>query len=245
MKTLLLLGYGKMANALALGLKENYTLEISGRDEKKIQNFCKQHNLIPLKASNTFDINNKEVLLCVKPYALQDLHFTGKAKCVYSILNGVSLESLKEKIDSKNYIRAMPNVSASLKKSITSLCGDENAKKDSFDIFNSIGKCVWIEEKSMPIATALGGCAPAFLALIAESLMDAGVINGLNREEATQITQGLFEGFSTLLDSQSANTIKESVMSPGGSTAKGIESLEIDGLRGIIQKAILASKIKA
>ena len=234
-----------MAYALALGLRDKYDILVSGRDDKKIESFCKNLSLTPLKASNSFDVQDLEILLCIKPYALFDLQFTKKAKCVYSILNGISLESLKEKIDSQSYIRAMPNVSASLKKSITSLCGDENAKDNAFAIFESIGKCVWIEEKMMPIATALGGCAPAFLALIAESLIDSGVINGLNREQATQITQGLFEGFSELLKTQSANVIKESVMSPGGSTAKGVESLESDALRGIIQRAILASKNKA
>lgn len=119
MKSLILLGYGKMARALALGLKGKFALYVGGRDFHKIQEFCKELQLSVLpQTNNTIDIEGKEILLCVKPYALGQFRFVGKAKCVYSILNAVSLETLKESIQSQNYIRAMPNVAASVGKSI-------------------------------------------------------------------------------------------------------------------------------
>ena len=181
-------------------------------------------------------------MLCVKPYALGAFKFVGKAECVYSILNATTLEALRASIESKGFIRAMPNVAASVGKSITTLCGDESYKKRAVEIFNAIGKSGWIEEKMMPTAAALGGCAPAFLAMVAESLIDSGVVNGLTREQSKEIVEGLFEGFGELLQTTHPALLKESVMSPGGSTAQGVASLEKNALRNAFFEAVLASK---
>ncbi|MCL9823092.1 pyrroline-5-carboxylate reductase [Helicobacter colisuis] len=243
MKTLILLGYGKMARALALGLKEKANIQVAGRNPQKIREFCDDLGLTPLSQNNNLiEVQDQEILLCVKPYALQSFQFVGKAKCVYSILNAITLETLRNRIESEAFIRAMPNVAASVGKSITSLCGDEVYKQRAFEIFNSIGKSVWIEEKMMSVAAALGGCAPAFLAMVAESLVDAGVTNGLTRNESKEIVEGLFEGFGTLLQTTHPALLKESVMSPGGSTAQGVASLEKNSLRNTFFEAVLASK---
>ncbi|EES89154.1 pyrroline-5-carboxylate reductase [Helicobacter canadensis] len=243
MKSLILLGYGKMARALALGLKDKVHLQVAGRNPQKIREFCNDLQLTPLlQKDNLIEVQDQEILLCVKPYALQSFQFVGKAKCVYSILNATTLEILRSKIQSEGFIRAMPNVAASVGKSITSLCGDEAYKQRAFEIFNAIGKSVWIEEKTMAVAAALGGCAPAFLAIVAESLMDAGVTNGLTRNESKEIVEGLFEGFGALLQTTHPTLLKESVMSPGGSTAQGVASLEKNALRNAFFEAVMASK---
>ncbi|TLD85445.1 pyrroline-5-carboxylate reductase [Helicobacter sp. MIT 05-5294] len=244
MKSLILLGYGKMAKALAQGLKQRYNLRVCGRNFAKVQAFCEELGLTPLALENsTIPLKeDDEILLCVKPYALKEFYFHGKAKCVYSILNATSLATLRETIESQNYIRAMPNVCASVGQSITSLCGDLAYQQEAFGVFDSIGKSVWLEEKDFPLATALGGCAPAFLALVAESLIDSGVTYGLGREDSTQIVRTLFSGFALLLEQNHPTLLKESVMSPGGSTAQGVAALEKHALKNAFLEAILASK---
>ena len=85
MKTLVLLGYGKMARALALGLKEKANIQVAGRNPQKIREFCDDLGLTPLSQNNNLiEVQDQEILLCVKPYALQSFQFVGKAKCVYS-----------------------------------------------------------------------------------------------------------------------------------------------------------------
>ncbi|CAM3590957.1 MULTISPECIES: pyrroline-5-carboxylate reductase [Helicobacter] len=244
MQSLILLGYGKMAKALAQGLKNKYKLLVCGRNLAKVQSFCEELNLTPLFLENsTIPLKESdEILLCVKPYALNQFRFNGKAKCVYSILNATSLETLKAVIESQYYIRAMPNICASVGQSITSLCGDLAFQKEAIAIFDSIGKSVWLEEKHFPLATALGGCAPAFLALVAESLIDSGVTYGLTREDSTQIVRTLFSGFASLLEQNHPTLLKENVMSPGGSTAQGIATLEKHALKNAFLEAVLASK---
>ena len=249
METLILVGYGKMARALAFGLRDRFNLKICGRDKFKISAFCEELskdrscNIKPyFLDNNTIDIQDSHILLCIKPYAIKEFSYQGKARAVYSILNAVSIDVLKTEINGEFYIRAMPNVAAQFGKSITSICGDIKLKDKSFDIFGTIGRCIWLDENKISVATAIGGCSPAFLAIIAESFVDSAVAYGLSRDEAMEIVQGLFYGFSSLLDEIHPSLIKESVMSPGGSTSQGVLSLERDGIRGAISNAILNSK---
>ena len=73
-------------------------------------------------------------------------------------------------------------------------------------------------------------------------MIEAGGVNGLPRQESTKIVKRLFEGLAALLQDTHPALLKESVMSPGGSTAQGISSLEKNALRNAFFEAILASK---
>ena len=131
------------------------------------------------------------------------------------MLYEVITDSLKKQIKAKYYIRSMPNVAASVSKSTTTVTGDKEAKNVAMEIFNFIGKAVWVNtEKQLDIATAVAGSGPAFLALVAESLSDGAVKAGLERNISNELVQGLFEGFSHLLVHNHPAIIKDSVMSP-------------------------------
>jgi len=93
------------------------------------------------------------------------------------------------------------------------------------------------------MATAIIGSGPAFLALIAEAISDGGVYIGLSREKSIKLTKMLFKSFSTL--EEDFCTIKNKVMSPKGTTAEGINSLEEDGVRGKIIKSIIKTYEKS
>lgn len=249
MKTLTLLGNGKMALALAKGLHAEYKLEIIGRDPDKLKAFCEQvPGLISYAVMKDVDLTGKKVLLCVKPYALEDVAKLchGKAEWVASILAGVSLDSIASVFEANAYIRTMPNVAASHQKSATTITGDPRIKEEITEIFHAIGSAVWVDtEKMLDIATALAGSGPAFLALVAESLIDGAIKEGLPRTQATELTEGLFSGFSDLLQNDTATQIKENVMSPGGTTAAGIAALEENAVRSAFIEAISAAYEKA
>jgi pyrroline-5-carboxylate reductase len=239
---LTLIGNGFMAQALAKGLIKNFEIEIIGRDENKLKKIQETIPNIEIKVLDDLeDISNKNILFCVKPYALQSVavRLTGEANMLISILAGTKLDSLKKQIKAKYYIRSMPNVAASVSKSTTTVTGDKEAKNVAMEIFNFIGKAVWVNtEKQLDIATAVAGSGPAFLALVAESLSDGVVKVGLERNISNELVQGLFEGFSHLLVHNHPAIIKDSVMSPGGTTAAGIASLEEGAVRDSMIKAI-------
>jgi len=246
---LTLIGNGFMAQALAKGLIKNYEIEIIGRNEAKLKKIQETIPNIQIKVLDDVEnIDGKNILFCVKPYALQSVavRLEGQANMLISILAGTKLDTLKKQIRSKYYVRSMPNVAASVSKSTTTITGDNEIKNLAMDIFNNIGKAVWVNtEKQLDIATAVAGSGPAFLALIAESLSDGAVKAGLERNISNELVQGLFEGFSKLLINNHPAIIKDSVMSPGGTTAAGVAQLEEGAVRASMTKAVNSAYEKA
>jgi len=236
-------GNGKMALALASGLKDKYEIEVIGRCLTKLETFEKQldSKIIKTHLSDSTDISDKTIIFCVKPYNLEEVgkKLTGKAKAVYSVLAGTTIQSLKNNINSNYYVRAMPNVAAEVNLSMTTLTGDESQKDEAQKLFESVGNALWLgSEKELDIATALAGSGPAYLALIAEALSDGAVKEGLKRDDATRITSGLFSGFSKLLEKKHPALLKDSVMSPGGTTAAGYAELENSSVRSAMMNTI-------
>mgnify|MGYP000258707870 CR=1 FL=1 len=246
---LTLIGNGIMAQSLARGLVKKFEIEVIGRDEKKLAKM--QENIPEITTrliSDNEDITGKIVIFCVKPYALQSVsvRLTGKASILLSILAGTKLETLKRQIESEHYVRTMPNIAASVQKSTTTITGDKEAKTIAMDIFNEIGKTIWVNtENQLDIATAIAGSGPAYLALVAESLADGGVKAGLERSHSVALVQGLFHGVAALLEKNHPAIIKDGVMSPGGTTAAGYAKLEEAGVRDAMIKAVEAAFQKA
>ncbi|QOG12887.1 pyrroline-5-carboxylate reductase [Arcobacter sp. FWKO B] len=239
---LTIIGNGNMAKALIGGLCQQYDIEVVGRNEDKLNNLKKDFNNISVTlVGDKYDITGKNIIFCVKPYALEEVacKLQGEAQSLFSILAGTKLSSLKSVIKSQNYVRVMPNIGAVYNKSMTTLTGDELLKNLSIEIFSSIGEVLWLKsENELDIATAIAGSGPAYLALIAEAMADGGVKCGLSRADSKKLVQGLFEGFSPLINNYEPSHIKDQVMSPSGTTAVGVATLEEGSIRSSFIKAI-------
>jgi len=246
---LTLIGNGFMAQALARGLVNNFEVEIIGRDEKKLNDIKNKIPNIEIKVmTDAEDITDKNIIFCVKPYALQSVgaRLEGQANILFSILAGTTIDTLKKQIKSKFYIRSMPNVAASVLGSTTTITGDKEAKNIAMELFNHIGKSIWVNtENQLDVATAVAGSGPAFLSLIAESLSDGAVKAGLERNISNELVRGLLSGYAKLLEKNHPALIKDSVMSPGGTTAAGMGKLEEGAVRDSMIKAIEAAYEKA
>ncbi|MGB5964786.1 MAG: pyrroline-5-carboxylate reductase [Sulfurimonadaceae bacterium] len=247
--TLTFIGSGNMALSIAQGLKDSYTIEVVGRNMAKLDNFeealgCK----IEKSALNGFDITGKTVVLCVKPYNVQEVgqQLKGEAKVLYSVLAGTTLETLSLNIKTKAVVRAMPNLAATVKRSMTTLTGDTAYQEEAETLFSAIGPVRWLaSEKEIDIATALAGSGPAYLALMAEALADGAVKQGLKRDDAMAIMRGLFGGFGELIQEIHPALLKDGVMSPGGTTAAGYGALEDGNVRAACIDAVERAYKKA
>ncbi|MDP1784117.1 MAG: pyrroline-5-carboxylate reductase [Sulfuricurvum sp.] len=246
--SLTLIGNGKMALSIAKGLKETYSLEVIGRTQETLEQFetslgCSVQKTL-YEASSC---EGKTLIVCVKPSNLAEIstRLSGKAKALYSVLAGTPLASL-HCISAVSYVRAMPNLAAEVGLSITSLVGDASLHDEAVTLFGSIGTTLWLgSEKELDIATALAGSGPAYLALIAEALCDGAVREGLKRNDAMTLMRGLFEGFGTLIQITHPALLKDSVMSPGGTTAAGYGALERLGVRHGCMEAVRDAYEKA
>ena len=249
MKIITFIGNGNMALSIAQGLKSNYKIELVGRDMQKLTAFettlgvtCEKHLL------DGFDITDKTLLLCVKPANTQEVgaKLTGEARVLYSVLAGTSLAKLKDAFTTRAVVRTMPNLAASVQKSMTTLTGDLAFKEEAEELLGAIGSTRWLSsEKEIDIATGLAGSGPAYLALIAEALADGAVKQGLKRDDAMAVMRGLFDGFGTLIQDIHPALLKDGVMSPGGTTAAGYGALEDGNVRASCIDAVAMAYKKA
>jgi pyrroline-5-carboxylate reductase len=249
MQTITFIGNGNMALSIAQGLKEKFKIEVAGRNMEKLDAFEKALGVTIQKSFiDGLDISGKTVLFCVKPANVEEVgkQLKGKAHLLVSVLAGTTVEKLKANISSDAVVRAMPNLAASVGRSMTTMTGDEACKDEASELLSSIGQTHWLgSEKEIDIATGLAGSGPAYLALIAEALADGAVKQGLKREDAMSVMRGLFGGFGELIQEIHPALLKDGVMSPGGTTAAGYGALEDGNVRAACIDAIAQAYKKA
>jgi pyrroline-5-carboxylate reductase len=249
MKTITFIGNGNMALSIAKGLKEKYKIEVVGRNLEKLNKFESELGIdIEKHLMDHFNTDDKTLMFCVKPANVEEVatRLKGKAKVLYSVLAGTTVAKLKQNLDPSAVVRAMPNLAASVGKSMTTLTGDEEFKAEAIELLETIGRTLWLSsEKELDIATALAGSGPAYLSLVAEALTDGAVKQGMKRADAMAAMRGLFNGFGELIQDIHPALLKDAVMSPGGTTAAGYGALEEGNVRSACIDAIAKAYKKA
>lgn len=234
---ILLVGAGNMGEAMLARL-DKYDVTVVEKHKPRTDELKGLYPNISILDSLP-SLDGYIVILAIKPQSLNKLDTYGEADAVISILAGISISKIKQKVSAKAYIRAMPNIAALKGKSITSVCGDEIFKNESMQILSSIGKVVWLDsQEQLDIATGIGGSAPAWLALVAEALSDGAVNIGLPRDKSYKYISGLFEGMGAILEDEHPALIKDKVTSPSGTTIAGLAVLEEGAVRDSFIKAV-------
>ena len=100
---------------------------------------------------------------------------------------------------------------------------------------------VEIPEDAFDQATAVMGCSPAYFALVADALADAGAAAGLDPKLARDLVAETAAGTAALLREHDPAAVQKAVASPGGSTEAGLEALEREGARAAFGAAVEAS----
>lgn len=144
-------------------------------------------------------------------------------------------------------VRSMPNTPVLVGKGVSAIAGGAHVTKADLDwaesILGSVGTVVRVSERNLDAVTGLSGSMPAYLYLVVESLIDAGVHQGLSREVSRQLVVGTFEGSAALLTSsgESPEELRAQVTSPGGTTAAGLRMLEGRAVRAAFLEAVAAA----
>ena len=122
-------------------------------------------------------------------------------------------------------------------------------KRKSTDLLSALGETVWVaREDLIDSVTALSGSGPAYLFLMAEAMTEAGIAEGLPREQAERLARATVAGSGALLaaDKSPAAHLREAVTSPGGTTQAALTVLMADdGLKALMKRAIHAARKRA
>ncbi|SHI84521.1 pyrroline-5-carboxylate reductase [Geosporobacter subterraneus DSM 17957] len=141
-------------------------------------------------------------------------------------------------------VKAMPNTPSLIGEGMTSLSINpfvtEKEKEEIKALLESFGRVELIEENLMDAASAVGGSSPAFVYLFIEALADSAVMHGMSRKQAYVFAaQSVLGAAKMVLETDThPGELKDMVCSPGGSTIEGIASLEENGLRAAVIKAV-------
>lgn len=238
MEKIYILGNGAMATAIAEGVKDSYEVVIVSRRpfESEFKNEI---------YGDSYDIGGKNIILAFKPYALEDVSqiLKNRAKICISVLAKTSVDKISKFIQADSHAVCIPNLAAKYKSSITPyLLSTQADKNEIVKILTTFGSTLETsDDKSLNVASVLAGCAPAYLCIVAESLANAGVLEGLKSSDSATLVRGLFESFSKLLQNSHPVQIKESVCSPAGTTIEGVYELEKGNVRTAFINALKAS----
>jgi pyrroline-5-carboxylate reductase len=188
------------------------------------------------------------VFLCHKPAQLDQVAEStdGKAKAVVSILGGVTLDRVERAYRHVPVYRFLPSIPAEVRQGVSCYAPGHHAaegpEQEVVELFERVGKVVRVDEPLIEPAMALMSCGPAFLALVAEAMVDAGVRHGLQPGDASLMAVETLAGTAGVLRAADYDTagLRRRVTSPGGSTARGLEALERGGLRAAFHDAVTA-----
>jgi pyrroline-5-carboxylate reductase len=181
------------------------------------------------------------VVLAVKPNKLGEVApQLGEAKEVVSVLAITTLGQLQAALPGAEHVlRVMPNVGVEVRKGV--LCVAGSASPVGREKLDLLGHVFEIGEDDFDAATAVMGCSPAYFALAAEAIADAGAKDGLDPQLARELVTETAVGTAELLRRHDPAELRKAVASPGGSTEAGLEALDREGARRAFEAAVEAS----
>jgi pyrroline-5-carboxylate reductase len=193
----------------------------------------------------------EDVVLAVKPDVAEAVLLTlaaNGARRVLSIVAGISTARLEAVMPAGSVVvRAMPNTPALVGAGVAGMSGGMAANSGDLDwaesILGAVGSVVRLPERQLDAVTGVSGSGPAYLFLVAESMIEAGVTAGLPRDVSRQLVVGTFVGASRMMDEtgQEPAELRAAVTSPGGTTAAAIRTLEFKAVRSAFIEAVAAA----
>jgi pyrroline-5-carboxylate reductase len=253
MYALQLLGGGRMGEALLGGLLAAGTFTADRVAVVEVDPARRAHLLDGVPGLTVLDRPEpcEGLIVAVKPGdvagAVADAAAAGVHRIV-SIAAGVSTEALEAAAGGEvAVVRAMPNTPALVGAGAAAISGGRHAVEADLvwaeTVLGAVGTVVRVPETSMDAVTGLSGSGPAYVFLMAEALIDAGVNAGLPRATADALVRQTLLGAARLLaeGADGPEALRAAVTSPGGTTAAGLRVLEERAMRAALIDAVAAA----
>jgi len=239
-----LIGGGNMARAMARGWGRPVLCAdpVAGRAQALAEEVGGEALASNAEVAQRADL----VVLCHKPAQLRDVaaEIAASAKAVVSILGGVALADVEAFYPDRPVYRFIPSLPVEVRQGavVQARPRGEHAETDAAvaELFAELGTLVVLDDSQVDLATALMSCAPAYVALVAEAQIDAGVRRGMPAAQGAELVVQTLAGTAELLRRRGYDTlaVRREVSSPGGLTARGLDALERGGVRAAFSEAL-------
>jgi pyrroline-5-carboxylate reductase len=252
------IGSGTMAEAMIRGLLSQKLVKAdqiiaAGPRAERGRRLQKQHKIRVTTDNREAAEEGQIVILSVKPQVLPEVmsEIRGHLRrqdLVLSIIAGMPIRVISDGLAHAAVVRAMPNTPAQIGQgitvwTITPEVGDTQ-KEQARAILASLGQEEFVDDEDyLDMATALSGTGPAYVFLLMEAMIDAGVHMGFSRRVSKQLVFQTMRGSVEFADRSDYHVaqLKNQVTSPGGTTAEALYHMEKGGLRTVISRGIWAA----
>lgn len=250
------IGYGNMAQAIAQGLVDagvvtgGQMVACAAHFDKLEANAAKL-GVRPLHSAVEVVSAADVVIVAIKPYQIETVvgplaeELAKPGKFVVSIAAGWNLAKYQELLGQDVHVQCtIPNTPMAVGKGVLVTETDNSLSEAETETFESLFAPISLIERvdtaHMTIAMVVAGCAPAFTDMYIEALGDAGVKYGLQRAAAYRLAAKMVEGVGALYMATETHpgAMKDAVCSPGGTTIRGVASLEESAFRGAVIRAV-------
>ncbi len=258
MAKIAILGAGQIGEALFSGLlssgwRKPGEIAATARRAERVAELRERHGIEATLSNHDAAAGAALVVIAVKPQDIEALLADiGPAvelgQTVLSIAAAIPTALIERHLgDGVPVVRAMPNTPVTVHEGMSGVAPGAHAVEEHLmqaeEVLGSVGRSVRVEEDYMDAITAVSGSGPAYFALLAESMIEAGILLGLSREIATDLVVQTMLGTAKLLRDEKMHPVelREMVTSPGGTTIAAIRELEQAGVRAAFLNAIQAA----
>lgn len=261
-KTVAIIGAGNMGEALIRGLLSSgaakpHRLVAADIRPHRLELFASQFG-IPVVGDNAIAASEADIiLLAVKPQQIREVlgglrGVIDSGKLVVSIAAGITTTRIEQELgDSTRVVRVMPNTPAQIGEGAAALCPGRHATEEDLAaaraILDAVGITVQTEECYLDAVTALSGTGPAYIFLITEAMIKAGMELGMDQEMARRLTLQTVLGAARLLmaTGEDPAELRRKVTSPNGTTAAAIKVMDEGGMVQIFVEAVKAAACRS
>jgi pyrroline-5-carboxylate reductase len=247
-----IIGAGKIGGSLLVRLADSgdFDLGVSDVHAEQLEPFARD-GIRTTNSNAELARGSDLIIMAVKPWdvgrVLDEIspELNGADRSVTSVAAGVTIDTIASHLpEGTPVLRVMPNVCASVGLGSAVITANEAGRAvlpTIMEIFRHVGDVLELPERLFDAATALHGSGPAYVALFADALIQAGVREGLPRDVARRLVIGTIGGTAVLLKDRSAHLIRDEVMTPGGTTAAAFVAMEKAGFVGAVYDGIAAA----
>ena len=256
--TISFIGSGTMAESMIRGLLSQAIVTpeqiiAAGPRPERGEKLHQKHGVRVTTDNQSASEEGHIVVLSVKPQVFRDIYpeIRGRLRgqdLVISILAGAPISQIADGLDHASVVRAMPNTPAQIGQGITVWTSTpevgDNRKNQAQMILASLGQELYVDDEDyLDMATALSGTGPAYVFLLMEAMIDAGVHMGFSRRISTQLVFQTMRGSVEYAERSGKHVaeLRNQVTSPGGTTAEALYHMEKGGLRTVISRGIWAA----
>jgi pyrroline-5-carboxylate reductase len=257
-----ILGTGRIGESLVAGLlssgwRKPEEIAATARRAERVAELRERHGIEATLSNHDATRGAALVVIAVKPQDIEGLlgEIGGlilPEQTVLTVAAAIPTTLIEQRLSAGvPVVRAMPNTPSTVHEGIAGLCAGAHAGDAHLDLAEEallhLGAVVRVPESALDAITAVSGSGPAYFALLAEAMIEAGILLGLSREISTQlVVQTMFGTAKQLRDERMHPVeLREMVTSPGGTTIAAIRELEIAGVRAAFLNAIQAAMVRA